>query len=503
VGVASYLLIGFWYRKPSANAAAIKAFLVNRVGDMGFALGIFGVFMLTGSVGFEAVFAAVPALAETRIVFWGMDFHALTVVCLLLFLGAMGKSAQLGLHTWLPDAMEGPTPVSALIHAATMVTAGVFMVVRLSPLFEYSDTALAVVTFVGASTAFFAATVGLTQTDIKRVIAYSTCSQLGYMFFAAGVSAYQAAMFHLMTHAFFKALLFLGAGSVIHAMSDEQDMRRMGGLARLIPVTYLMMWVGSLALAGVGIPGLFGFAGFYSKDIILESAWGAHTTVGYYAFWMGIAAAFMTAFYSGRLLFLTFHGAPRCDEKTLAHVHESPLVMTGPLWILVIGSVLAGIAGYGIFVGDGQEDFWGGAILTLAHHTALENAHHAPLWVKLLPLVMALSGLALSWWMYVARPESPARCARAFAGPYAFSLNKWYFDEAYNALFVKPAFWIGRLFWQRGDKGTVDRFGPDGVAARVRDLARFGGRLQTGYLYHYAFAMLIGVVLLVVWQSLV
>ena len=503
VGVASYLLIGFWYDKPSACAAAIKAFVVNRVGDFGFALGIFSIFILTGSVQFDAVFAAIPDLVGTNIIFLGMSFDAITITCLLLFVGAMGKSAQLGLHTWLPDAMEGPTPVSALIHAATMVTAGVFMVCRLSPIFEFSDTALMVITLVGASTAFFAATVGLTQNDIKRVIAYSTCSQLGYMFFAIGVSAYQAAMFHLFTHAFFKALLFLGAGSVIHAMSDEQDMRKMGGLASKIKTTYIMMWIGSIALMGVGIPGLnIGFAGFYSKDIILESAFAAQTGIGAYAFWLGIAAAFMTAFYSGRLIFMTFHGKPRCDEKTWAHVHESPLIMTGPLWILVIGSIVAGAAGYSIFVGHGMDDFWGSSIYVAESHQALHNAHDVALWVKLSPLVVGISGLALSWYMYVAKPHLPAKFADNMVGLYHFSYNKWYFDELYDKIFVKMAFRIGKFFWKFGDQKTIDYFGPDGVSARTSDMAKLISKLQSGYVYHYAFAMLLGVVVFVTWYML-
>ena len=503
VGVASYLLIGFWYHKPSANAAAIKAFIVNRVGDFGFALGIFLVFVATGSVLFEDIFPAIPGLMGETYSFLGMELDMITTMCILLFIGAMGKSAQLGLHTWLPDAMEGPTPVSALIHAATMVTAGVFMVCRLSPIFEYSEFALMVVTVVGASTAFFAATVGLTQNDIKRVIAYSTCSQLGYMFFAAGVSAYQAAMFHLMTHAFFKALLFLGAGSVIHAMSDEQDMRNMGGLAGKIKITYLFMMVGSIALMGFGIPGIkWGFAGFYSKDIILEAAWGAHSAVGDYALWLGIIAAFMTAFYSGRLLFMTFHGKPRCDEKTLAHVHESPLIMTGPLWILVIGAIFSGAVGYDYFVGDNMAEFWGDAILVLSHHTALENAHHPETWVVAAPLIAGLSGFGLSFIFYVMKPALPGIVARTFKPLYAMSFNKWYFDEIFDFLFVKPAFCIGRIFWKKGDQGTIDYYGPDGVAARTRDGARLAGLLQSGYVYHYAFAMLIGVVLFATWYIL-
>jgi NADH-quinone oxidoreductase subunit L len=500
VGLCSYLLIGFWFDKPSANAAAIKAFLVNRVGDIGFALGIFGVYVLFDTVSFDEIFAAAPTMSNATLVFLGTEYHALTVICLLLFLGAMGKSAQLGLHTWLPDAMEGPTPVSALIHAATMVTAGVFMVCRLSPLFEQSETALMVVTVVGASTAFFAATVGLTQNDIKRVIAYSTCSQLGYMFFAAGVSAYPAAMFHLMTHAFFKALLFLGSGSVIHAMSDEQDMRKMGGLYKLIPFTYALMWIGSLALAGVGIPGTsIGFAGFFSKDAIIESAYAAHTAVGGYAFWLGIAAAFMTAFYSWRLLFMTFHGKPRCDEKTLAHVHESPKIMLMPLLLLVIGSLFAGVAGYSVFVGEGMDAFWGESIVILSSHSAMIDSHHVPLWVKLAPLVVGAAGIGLAYYMYIANTDAPKALVAKIRPLYLFSYNKWYFDELFNAIFVKPAFYLGRGLWKAGDGALIDGVGPDGIAAATKRFALRAGQLQSGYLYHYAFAMLIGVVALVTW----
>ena len=502
VGLASYLLIGFWYKKPSANAAAIKAFVVNRVGDFGFALGIFGVFVLFGSVEFSEIFPAVAGKADAQIVFLNGEYHAMTVLCLLLFMGAMGKSAQLGLHTWLPDAMEGPTPVSALIHAATMVTAGVFMVCRLSPLFEYSETALAVVTIVGASTAFFAATVGLTQTDIKRVIAYSTCSQLGYMFFAAGVSAYGAAMFHLFTHAFFKALLFLGSGCVIHAMSDEQDMRKMGGIYKMVPITYAFMWIGSLSLAGIGIPGVFGLSGFYSKDIIIESAFAAQTSVGTYAFWLGIAAALMTAFYSWRLILMTFHGKPRCDEKTLAHVHEAPPIMWVPLVVLAIGSIVAGAITYSVFVGDGMAAFWGDSLFVLKTHTALVDAHHVPLWVKLLPLAMGVVGIALAYWMYMASPGMPAALAKRFQPLYAFSFNKWYFDELYDRIFVKPAFRLGFGLWKSGDGAVIDGVGPDGIASVTRQLARRASWLQSGYVYHYAFAMLIGVVILVTWYML-
>ncbi|GIK96075.1 MAG: NADH:ubiquinone oxidoreductase subunit L [Alphaproteobacteria bacterium] len=499
VGLCSYLLIGFWYDRPSANAAAIKAFIVNRVGDFGFALGIMGTFLVFQSVSFDTVFAAVPGAAGTTIEFLGMQLDTMETLCILLFVGAMGKSAQLGLHTWLPDAMEGPTPVSALIHAATMVTAGVFMVCRLSPMFEYAPIALGVVTVIGASTAIFAATVGVCQNDIKRVIAYSTCSQLGYMFFAAGVSAYSAAMFHLFTHAFFKALLFLCAGSVIHAMSSEQDMRRMGGIWRMIPVTYALMWIGSLALAGIGIPGVFGFAGFYSKDIILESAWGAHSAVGTYAFWLGILAAFLTAFYSWRLLFMTFHGTPRADEKVMAHVHESPKVMLAPLFVLAFGAIFAGILGYDLFVGDGMEGFWRESLLVLPEHGALEAAHHAPLWVKLAPLVVGLAGIALAYLFYIARPGLPGIVAERFRAVYLFLYNKWYFDELYDAVFVRPANYIGYGLWKSGDGALIDGVGPDGVASATRDIARRASRLQSGYVYHYAFAMLIGVVLLVSW----
>ena len=494
VGLASYLLIGFWYHKPAANAAAIKAFLVNRVGDTGFALGIFGTFMLFGAVGFDQVFAAVPGMAEARFTFIGIEGHALTIICILLFIGAMGKSAQIVLHTWLPDAMEGPTPVSALIHAATMVTAGVFMVVRLSPMFEYAPVALQLVTYVGAITAFFAATVALVQTDIKRVIAYSTCSQLGYMFFAAGVSAYGAAIFHLMTHAFFKALLFLAAGSVIHAMSDEQDMRKMGGIWRKVPVTYAVMWIGSLALAGI-----WPFAGFFSKDMILEAAYAAQSSQGAFAFWIGIAAALMTAFYSWRLLFMTFHGKPRAAPEVMSHVHESPKIMTLPLIALAIGAVFAGYLGFDAFVGEGRDAFWGASVLVLAGNDSIQAAHGVPLWVKILPLVVAVAGIAVAWLMYVRRPELPGLLAARLRPLYLFLLNKWYFDELYDWAFVRPAHYLGRSLWKSGDGAVIDGVGPDGVAAAALNLARRASQLQTGYLYHYAFAMLIGVAGLVTW----
>ncbi|WP_417840364.1 NADH-quinone oxidoreductase subunit L [Terasakiella sp.] len=494
VGLASYLLIGFWYHKPSANAAAMKAFLVNRVGDFGFSLGIFATFLLFGSADFDTIFAAVPEHADTVITLFGTEWHAMTIICLLLFVGAMGKSAQLGLHTWLPDAMEGPTPVSALIHAATMVTAGVFMVARLSPMFEFSDTALNVVTIVGASTAFFAATIGCVQNDIKRVIAYSTCSQLGYMFFACGVSAYSAGVFHLMTHGFFKALLFLGAGSVIHAMSDEQDMRKMGGIWKMIPVTYALMWIGNLALAGIPP-----FAGYFSKDIVLEAAYASHTSVGVFAYWMGIGAAFMTAFYSWRLLFMTFHGKSRADEVVLAHVHESPKIMILPLLPLAAGALFAGWLGYENFVGHNATEFWNNAILILPSHPGLENAHHVAAWVKYLPLVVGVIGISLAYVLYLAAPGIPGKLASTFSGLYKFLLNKWYWDELYDFLFVRPAFYLGRGFWKGGDEELIDGVGPNGFARATKAIAGKASRLQTGYLYHYAFVMLAGVAILITW----
>jgi NADH-quinone oxidoreductase subunit L len=488
VGLCSYLLIGFWYEKPSANAAAIKAFLVNRIGDMAFALGIAGAFALFDSVRFEVVLPMAKDKADVMWHFLGMDINALTTICILLFIGAMGKSAQLGLHTWLPDAMEGPTPVSALIHAATMVTAGVFLVCRMSPLFEYAPTALLVVAIVGASTAFFAATIGLAQNDIKRVIAYSTCSQLGYMFFAAGVSAYPAAIFHLMTHAFFKALLFLGSGSVIHGMSGEQDMRKMGGIWRKMPITYAMMWIGSLALAGIPL-----FAGYYSKDTIIEAAFGAGTGVGQYAFWMGVAAAFMTALYSWRLIIMTFHGKPRASEEVMHHVHESPWIILVPLILLAVGAVFSGVLAYETFVGEHFREFWHDSILVLPANHALEAAHHAPLWVQALTLIVAFGGIGAAYLCYVLWPGIPARLAERFRGVYRFILNKWYFDELYDRLLVEPAKTLGRGLWKGGDGALIDGVGPDGVAAATQNLSRRASALQTGYVYHYAFAILIGV----------
>ncbi|MBI1385009.1 MAG: NADH-quinone oxidoreductase subunit L [Rhizobiales bacterium] len=497
VGLASYLLIGFWYHRPSANAAAMKAFVVNRVGDFGFALGIFGVFAVFGSIDFDAVFAAAPDQVGKTFAFLGYEVDVLTTLCLLLFLGAMGKSAQLLLHTWLPDAMEGPTPVSALIHAATMVTAGVFMVARLSPLFELSQSALFVVTAVGASTAFFAATVGLVQNDIKRVIAYSTCSQLGYMFAACGLGAYSVAIFHLFTHAFFKALLFLGAGSVIHAMSDEQDMRNMGGLASKIRWTWAMMLIGTLALTGFGLPHVAGFAGFYSKDAIIEAAYGAHTPVGEYAFYLLAIAAFFTSFYSWRLMFMTFHGTSRARPEVVKHIHESPWVMLVPLILLAVGAVLAGIAFKHVFIGEGYGAFWRAALYNRPDNHILEAMHHVPEFVYWTPFVMMLSGFALAYLFYIVAPGIPPALARALRPLYLFLLNKWYFDELYDFLFVRPTMWLGRLLWRTGDQRIIDGIGPDGVAARVLDVTRGVGKLQTGYVYHYAFAMLIGIALMV------
>ncbi|MCE1237039.1 MAG: NADH-quinone oxidoreductase subunit L [Hyphomicrobiales bacterium] len=498
VGLASYLLIGFWYQKPSASAAAIKAFVVNRVGDFGFALGIFGVYWFFGTVDYDTIFAAAPAAAGKTVHFLSWEVDAMTTLCLLLFLGAMGKSAQFLLHTWLPDAMEGPTPVSALIHAATMVTAGVFMVARLSPLFEQSETALTVVTLIGAITAFFAATVGLVQNDIKRVIAYSTCSQLGYMFVSLGVGAYGAGVFHLFTHAFFKALLFLGAGSVIHAVSGEQDIRAMGGLKGHIKLTFAMMVIGTLALTGVGIPFTdFGFAGFNSKDAIIEAAYVGENPVAGLAFGLLVIAALFTSFYSWRLIFKTFFGAARAPKEVMDHVHESPAVMTVPLMVLATGAVLAGMVFTGHFVGHEYGEFWKGALFTSDHNHVLEHMHHVPTAVKLAPFVAMLIGLVTAYVFYIVAPSIPEKLAASQQGLYRFLLNKWYFDELYDFLFVKPAMKLGRFLWKEGDGRVIDGFGPDGVSARVVAITGKVVALQSGYVYHYAFAMLIGVAALV------
>jgi NADH-quinone oxidoreductase subunit L len=513
VGLASYLLIGFWYHKPSANAAAIKAFVVNRVGDFGFSLGIFGTFLVFGTVSIPAILEAAPAMAGTTIGFLGGRFEVMTLLCLLLFVGAMGKSAQLGLHTWLPDAMEGPTPVSALIHAATMVTAGVFMVCRLSPMFVTSETAMMTVTYVGAATAFFAATVGTTQTDIKRVIAYSTCSQLGYMFMAAGVGAFGGAMFHLFTHAFFKALLFLGAGSVIHAMHHEQDMRYYGGLRKHIPLTFYAMLAGTLAITGVGILGVFGFAGFYSKDAIIEAAFARGGDHGGIAFAVAVFGALLTSFYSWRLMFLTFWGKPRWDQSHHIthghpvksddgtagyHPHESPMSMLVPLGLLGVGAVFAGFAFHQSFL-DAEHgvEFWKGSI---AFDTHLMHAmHEVPMFVKLSATIVMLLGLATAWWAYIKNPGIPARFVATFRPLYNFLLNKWYWDELYDRLFVKPSFAFGRLFWKGGDEGIIDRFGPNGAAAIVVQGSNLAAKLQSGYLYTYALVMLIGLCAAATW----
>jgi NADH-quinone oxidoreductase subunit L len=537
VGLASYLLIGFWFKKPSANAAAIKAFVVNRVGDLGFMLGIFGTFLVFGTVSIPEILAQAPHMAGSTIGFLGHRFDTMTVLCLCLFVGAMGKSAQLGLHTWLPDAMEGPTPVSALIHAATMVTAGVFMVCRLSPMFETSEVALNFVVFIGAATCIFAATIGTCQHDIKRVIAYSTCSQLGYMFFAAGSGAYGAAMFHLFTHAFFKALLFLGAGSVIHAMHHEQDMRFYGGLRKKIPVTFWVMLIGTLAITGVGIPGVFGlpqigFAGFHSKDGILELAYASGRGTG--AYYVGILAALLTSFYSWRLMFLTFWGKPRWaasehiqhavhdahghghDDPAHAHdahghhdhahgdgtggyhPHESPLSMLVPLILLATGALAAGFVFQSHFIGpEAGETYWRGAIAF--NHDLYEASHQVPTLVKLGAFIVMLLGLIGAWMAYIWRTDIPARFTATFRYLYDFVYHKWYFDELYDLLFVRPAFAIGRLFWKAGDEGTIDRFGPNGSAWVVSFGSRIAGRLQTGYVYTYAFVMLIGLTAAVTW----
>jgi NADH-quinone oxidoreductase subunit L len=570
VGVASYLLIGFYYRKPSANAAAMKAFVVNRVGDFGFALGIFGLYYLTDSIMLDDIFADASRLAGMNLQFLSWSFDATEILVLLLFIGAMGKSAQLLLHTWLPDAMEGPTPVSALIHAATMVTAGVFMICRMSPLVEYAPDAKSIIVFIGASTAFFAATVGLVQNDIKRVIAYSTCSQLGYMFVAAGVGVYSAAMFHLFTHAFFKAMLFLGAGSVIHAMHHEQDMRNYGGLRKKIPMTFWAMMIGTLAITGVGIPLThIGFAGFLSKDAIIESAWAG--TMGGYGFWMLVIAALFTSFYSWRLIFLTFYGEARGDKHTHDHAHESPPVMLIPLGVLALGAVFAGMIWYGSFFGshDRVNAFFGipahhaeeshgeagdhaeagghgateaattatteaatseaattqtaaadthgasaghgdahaglapqGAIFMAPENHVMDEAHHAPTWVKVSPFVAMLIGFVTALWFYILNPAMPARVAAANRPLYLFLLNKWYFDEIYDFIFVRPAFWIGRNLWKRGDQGTIDG-GINGLAMGIIPFfTRLAGKAQSGYIFTYAFAMVIGIAVLVTWMTM-
>jgi NADH-quinone oxidoreductase subunit L len=491
VGLCSYLLIGYWYDRPAACAAAIKAFIVNRIADLPFAVGLALIFLAFGSIEFSSIFSDVTKHGAETYHLFGANPPMLEVIGFLLFIGAMGKSAQLFLHVWLPDAMEGPTPVSALIHAATMVTAGVFLMARMSPLMEYAPYALTFVTLIGASTALFAATVGCVQNDIKRIIAYSTCSQLGYMFVAAGVGAYQASIFHLITHAFFKALLFLGAGSVIHAMSDEQDIRRMGGLARLIPVTCLVMWIGNLALAGIPP-----FAGAYSKDAIISAAFLAHTNIGSYAFICTVLAAFLTAFYSWRLLFMTFHGTSRADHHTLEHVHESPLVMLVPLLLLATGAFFAGMALHGWFIGEAQAEFWNHSIFNQPANTIVAQLEHVPAAVEYAPLIFAVLGIGLAWTMYIARPDLPRTLARNNRRIYFFLLNKWYFDELYDRIFVRPLFWLAGKSWRIGDAMLIDGV-PNGLAALAAGGSREAVKIQTGSLAAYAFVMLIGVVVLV------
>ena len=536
VGLASYLLIGYYYKKPSANAAAIKAFVTNRVGDVGLALGVMTIFLVFGSVEFDTVFAAIAANSDRILPFLGMEFNAMELIGLLLFIGAMGKSAQFVLHVWLPDAMEGPTPVSALIHAATMVTAGVFLVCRAHPIYEAAPLTSGFITAIGAFTAFFAATVALVQNDIKRVIAYSTCSQLGYMFFAAGVGAYNAAMFHLFTHAFFKALLFLCAGSVIHALHHEQDMRRMGGIRKKVPWTYVAMIIGTLAITGIGIPGTsIGFAGFFSKDAIIEAAYGAsgQSNAAAFAFWMGVIAALMTSFYSWRLIFMTFHGKFRGDHHTLDHAHESPWVMRVPLILLSIGAVFAGAVFFSLFMGN-AGDFWHGALPIAAgeHHASIasenlyamaqetaSDASHAdavpgglfgwlymsvhghPLWVILMPFLMSVTGFVIAWVMYMrGSVEDKINHVQETGGGvlYNFLLNKWYIDELYNVTVVKLVKFLGDKFWKVGDEKIIDGFGPNGIAKFAAGASRRMSKIQTGYLYHYAFIMLLGLAVLIV-----
>jgi NADH-quinone oxidoreductase subunit L len=488
VGLMSYLLIGFWYHRPAAKAAAIKAFIVNRVGDFGFALGIFAIFTIFNTLQYDTVFASAPDQVGKTMAFLGMQVDVLTLICLLLFVGAMGKSAQFLLHTWLPDAMEGPTPVSALIHAATMVTAGVFMVARLSPLFELAPIALGFVTFIGATTAFFAATVGLVQTDIKRVVAYSTCSQLGYMFVAEGVGAYGTGIFHLFTHAFFKALLFLGAGAVIHALHHEQDMRRMGGLRIVLPFTFAMMLIGSLSLTGFPFT-----SGYFSKDAIIEAAYAAHTPIALYGFVLTTVAALLTSFYSWRLMFLTFEGKPREKAGVLEHAHEPPWTMGVPLVILAAGSLFAGALFEHYFIGGDEAAFWRGSLVTHAAQTE----HEVPILVMLAPTLAMAAGFGIAWYFYIRNPLAPFGLAKRFRGTYQFLLNAWYFDALYDFLFVRPAKRVGRFLWKTGDGTIIDGIGPDGVAARVIDITNRAVKLQSGYIYHYAFVMLIGVALLI------
>ena len=493
VGLASYLLIGFWYKKPSANSAAIKAFVVNRVGDFGLAIGIFLIFKYTGSVNFVDVFKAIPTLLDKNISMLGIEASLINFICIFLFIGAMGKSAQIFLHTWLPDAMEGPTPVSALIHAATMVTAGVFLVVRCSPIFEYSPFVLNIIVLVGATTAFFAGTIGLVQNDIKRVIAYSTCSQLGYMFFAAGLGAYHIAIFHLFTHAFFKALLFLGAGSVIHAFNDEQDMRNMGGVWKKIPYTYSLMIIGTLALTGFPF-----LSGFFSKDAIIETAYSSTSFFAGYAVTIGVLTAFMTSLYSWRLIFMTFHGTYNNKNISLSKVHESPAVMLVPLLFLALGAIFAGYAFKDYFIGSQFIQFWNSSIFFLKEFVLL----HPPLWFLLLTPILVLLAIPLSYYFFVKDKKSLDGFIEINKPLYNFLVNKWYFDELYDFLFVKPAKKIGTFFWKIGDGTIIDGFGPDGLTKLIKSVSDKAVQFQSGFLYHYAFVILIGLSILLTYMMI-
>ena len=493
VGLCSYLLIGFWYKKETANNAAIKAFVVNRVGDFGLAIGIFLIFFYFGSINFNEVFQSASQFTDKKFSILGYEASLITFICLFLFIGAMGKSAQFFLHTWLPDAMEGPTPVSALIHAATMVTAGVFLVVRCSPLFEYSQTALNVVAVVGMATALFAASVALVQNDIKKIVAYSTCSQLGYMFFAAGVGAYHVAIFHLFTHAFFKALLFLGSGSVIHAFKDEQDIRNMGGVRKKLPYTYILMLIGTLALTGFPF-----LSGFYSKDAIIEFAYFKNSSLGNYAAFVGIFTAFLTAIYSWRLFFKTFHGPYNNKNIPINETHESPLVMLIPLFLLGIGAVFAGIIFKEIFIGHHSKDFWQNSIFFLN-----EIKHdHIPLWLLLITPILVVIAIPLSFYYFISNTKILEEFKNTNLPLYNFLLNKWYIDELYESIFVKPIKKIGSFFWKTGDQGIIDKFGPDGISKMIKIISNKASQFQTGYIYDYAFVMLIGLSILLTYLIL-
>ena len=509
VGLASYLLIGFYYKKPSANAAAMKAFIVNRVGDFGLSIGIFVIFLLLGSIQFDDLFGSVSYLRNISISFLIWKVNSLEMISILLFVGAMGKSAQIILHTWLPDAMEGPTPVSALIHAATMVTAGVFLICRMSPVIEYAPVSGVIVAAIGAITALFAATVGLVQNDIKRVIAYSTCSQLGYMFAAAGTGFYYAAMFHLFTHAFFKALLFLGAGSVIHATNHEQDMRHFGGLSKKLPFTAGAMIVGTLAITGVGVPFSYsffhiplGFSGFISKDAIIEGAYASNSQASLFCFWFLVTAALMTSFYSWRLIFMTFFGDFKGDKSQLREVHEPGLTIKIPLIVLSIGAIFSGLLFYNIFVGEGADAFFDNALFVSENNHVLHEYHYVPFWVKLAPFAAMVLGFVIAYIFYIVDPSLPNRLALQHNGLYQFLLNKWYFDELYNWLFVRTALNLGNFFWKIGDQFLIDGFINKVALDIFPRLNRIYAKIQSGFLFHYAFAMIIGLTVLVTWMML-